>query len=156
MKDEVLFRAFATGDEDELITMNAELFSGDTATLGVLPESHVQHTIESFFSNENLVDIYIFDYESETIGYAIVSWFWSNEFGGRSMLLDEILVKKEFRGQSIGSRFISFALDKYKDAAVFMLEVSPGNPKARKLYETIGFKELKTRHLYFVPEKVNY
>jgi GNAT superfamily N-acetyltransferase len=153
MKDTIRFRMFVQGDESQLIEMNTELFSGDTATLGVLPVRHVQNTIESFFSGNNLVDIYIFDQESETIGYAIVSWFWSNEFGGRSILLDEILVKEEFRGKGIGSRFIGFAMDKYKDAAVFMLEVSPGNPKARRLYETIGFKELKTRHLFLVRKK---
>lgn len=153
MNDKPCFRAFVQSDESQLIEMNAELFSGDTATLGVLPVSHVKSTIDSFFSKDNLVEIYIFDIAGETVGYAVVTWFWSNEFGGKAILLDEILVQKEWRGNGVGSQFIRFAIDKYKDAAVFMLEVSPGNPKARKLYEIIGFKELKTRHLFFIPQK---
>jgi GNAT superfamily N-acetyltransferase len=152
MNNNLCFRSFTQSDESQFIEMNTELFSGDTATLGVLPESHLKSTIDSFFSKDNMVEIYIFDIGGETVGYAVVTWFWSNEFGGKAILLDEILVKHDWRGKGVGSQFIRFAIDRYKDAAVFMLEVSPGNPKARKLYEIRGFKELKTRHLFLVPE----
>ena len=79
--------------------------------------------------------------EASTVrGYALLIPFWSNEFGGTVLLIDELFVKPEARNRGIGRGFIQFVGDARPfDAVAMMLEVSPTNTGARRLYESVGF-----------------
>jgi len=78
------------------------------------------------------------------IGYIIVTYCFSVEFGGRFALIDEIFLQDGFRRKGIGQETIRFVLDRCSREGVgaIRLEVETHNIAAQKLYEREGF----TRH----------
>ena len=62
------------------------------------------------------------------------------------LLMDGICVDKEMRGQGIGSLLLEAIYDfaKENDYKTIRLDVVDTNPKARKLYEKIGFEAQET------------
>ena len=86
----------------------------------------------------------VFEQGSSTVGYSILINFWSNEFGGNILIIDELFVRKEFRSQGIASQFIQhLAETKFNDSVALQLEVTPDNHRALALYKNLGFKRHK-------------
>lgn len=82
-------------------------------------------------------------HEGESIqGYAQLIPYWSNEFGGTLLYVDEMFVAADVRNKGIGRSFFKF-LDEARpfDAVALALEVSPTNTRARRLYESVGFRD---------------
>ena len=75
----------------------------------------------------------------------------SPKFKNDVIRIDSIAVDEDVRGQGIGSILIEkvFELAKDKEFKEVILEVVDTNPKAKKLYERIGFKEKKLVKYYF-------
>ena len=61
---------------------------------------------------------------------------------GLTGLIDELIVTKSYRGQGIGRRLISAAIDKCRQLGCHELEVSTekADTKAREFYKRCGFK----------------
>lgn len=85
----------------------------------------------------------------EALGYVIVASYWSNEYGGIALILDELYVAAEHRSRHIGR----LAIEKLptllpgQDVCALLLEVDADNPRAKKLYESLGFRETGRHHL---------
>ncbi|WP_432824496.1 N-acetyltransferase family protein [Dactylosporangium sp. CA-092794] len=77
---------------------------------------------------------------SGPVGYAVVTWGWSLESGGREALLDEIYVRD--RGNGLGGallrRTISAATE--AGAAAMFLETEAHNDRVRTFYARHGFE----------------
>jgi GNAT superfamily N-acetyltransferase len=85
-------------------------------------------------------------------GYALLVWYWSNEWGGVVLLLDELFVDEEFRGRGIAKSFFKYLEhERPFGAVVVALEVSSRNPRARALYESLGFTD---RHLRMMTRRL--
>lgn len=76
----------------------------------------------------------------EPIGYAIVTWCWSLESGGRDCLLDEIYVAR--RGDGLGSHLLTEVISHARNAgaAAMFLESEAPNERARHFYTRHGFR----------------
>lgn len=86
--------------------------------------------------------IYLMGPSRAPIGYVVVCFGWSIEFGGMDGFVDEIYVRPAVRGRGIGTEVLHTlpkALAKAGMKAIH-LEVGNENPRARKLYEKLGFK----------------
>lgn len=72
-------------------------------------------------------------------GYAVVTWGYSLESGGRDALLDEIYVRE--RGVGIGGRALTeiLAATAKAGASRMFLETESGNEPARRFYRRYGF-----------------
>ncbi len=72
-------------------------------------------------------------------GYAVVTWSWSLESGGRDALLDEIYVRD--RGRGLGAVLLDHAKSEARraGAAVMALETEAHNHDARRFYARHGF-----------------
>lgn len=72
-------------------------------------------------------------------GYAVVTWSWSLESGGRDCILDEIYVDR--RGGGLGAMLLQRVLDEARaaGAAAMFLETEMPNDAARRFYGTHGF-----------------
>ncbi len=90
------------------------------------------------------IDFLIDDLSGHAIGYIVIAYGFSFEFGGREAFIDEIFVKKEFRGQGLGSLLIRHAIEATKSIGIrgVRLETTPTNAAALRLYERLGFKNL--------------
>jgi ribosomal protein S18 acetylase RimI-like enzyme len=81
------------------------------------------------------------------IGYLLLCFGFSFEFGGRNAFLDELFIKEEHRGKGAGKLAVDFAIAEAPKHGVkaLHLEVELTNEKAFSLYKKKGFKEHKRR-----------
>lgn len=79
-------------------------------------------------------------HEDELAGYSLVIFFWSNEFGGDILCLDELYIKKAYRRLGIASRFMQDLPQLFPGGAAISLEVTPTNEIAKTFYKHLGFE----------------
>src|SRR5262249_48231575 len=80
--------------------------------------------------------------ESGIVGFAIVTFCYSIEFGGRFALIDELYLSPAARGQGVGTevlRQIEAAMWA-KGIGAIRLEVDRTNVGAERLYHRLGFE----------------
>lgn len=143
---EVLFEPYREQDFEELASMVFALYAedpeGERLTL-----DKIHLTVEEADVHSDKLAILIFRMNGVIAGYGILNFFWSNEYGGDIINIDEIYVKREARGQGIATRFIESLSQKYPKGRALKLEASHSNKKAIKLYEQIGFEEAPNLHM---------
>jgi GNAT superfamily N-acetyltransferase len=123
----------------EVLAMMRALYSEDEAAT---PADHERFplTIECLLSEPGRGRIVLFIEGASLRGYALLIPYWSNEFGGALLFVDELFVTPEARNRGIGRRFFEFlAVERPFDAVAVALEVSPINTRARGFYESLGF-----------------
>ncbi len=76
------------------------------------------------------------------IGYVIISFGWSVEFGGMDAIIDEIYVRPGVRGRGIASEALLALPNALSSGGVkaVHLEVDKTNEIAKKLYARAGFR----------------
>ena len=136
---------------DDVLRMMHDLYDTDALDRNVDP-ARFPATIDRLLAEPSRGRMLLFMRDGVLAGYALLIPYWSNEFGGTVLLVDEILVEKRFRGRGIGRAFFAFitAAPPFEAVAV-ALEVSPKNPRARALYESMGFDE---RHLRMMTRRM--
>ncbi len=92
--------------------------------------------------------VWAFRRQGEIVGYLVVTFGFSLEFGGRDAFVDELFVLEEYRGRGLGSRALRRAAAHCRRAgiAALHLEIEDGNDQAEALYTRKGFK-LHSRRL---------
>lgn len=139
---------------DEVTVMIKSLYAED-AEGKIMNDSNIDRTIVFLHSHPGNGRITLIANTEIIIGYSIVIYYWSNEYGGLVLLLDEFYICKEFRGQGIGTAFIEHL--KSTEASVckaIILEVVPSNLKAKKFYDKLGFRPVRNRYLrYFLNDQ---
>jgi GNAT superfamily N-acetyltransferase len=82
--------------------------------------------------------------EHGLVGYALLCSFWSNELGGEVCCVDELFVTPAERSRGLATALVgglcARQLPWFEHAVAFELEVTPGNRRARALYERLGFR----------------
>ncbi len=86
--------------------------------------------------------VYIIGPTRAPIGYVVITFGWSVEFGGMDGFVDEIYIRPRVRGRGIATEVL---LDLPKALAgagltALHLEVDRDNPTAQRLYARTGFK----------------
>jgi diamine N-acetyltransferase len=78
------------------------------------------------------------------VGYAIVVWSYSIEYGGIEAVLDELYLAPEARGTGLGRIFMEHVVHEAKNAGavVLRLETEPENSAAQAFYTKLGFQTL--------------
>jgi GNAT superfamily N-acetyltransferase len=96
-----------------------------------------------FLSDENLGKAWLISDGNEPIGYMILTFVFSFEYGGRIGFLDELFLCKKARGKGIGKtalRFVQEEALKLKLKIIY-LELEGHNEKAQKLYLAHDFTQ---------------
>ena len=81
--------------------------------------------------------------DTEIVGYAVLAFGFSLEFGGRDAFLDELFIVEAFRGQGIGSAALTAvcAWARREGLCALHLEVERDNKAAKALYSRTGFED---------------
>ena len=85
--------------------------------------------------------VYLIGPPRAPIGYIVICFGWSVEFGGLDAIIDELYIRPGVRGRGIASEAL-IALPKALSGAglrAIHLEVDQDNEKAIKLYRRAGF-----------------
>jgi GNAT superfamily N-acetyltransferase len=90
----------------------------------------------------------VFEEDGELAGYALLINFWSNEYGGIILVIDELYITPAHRGKGLGKKFFDYLIEhKPNNWVALELEVLPYNQRALQLYEKIGFKKSDRSYL---------
>jgi len=133
------WRPAAVEDDEAIVAMSLSLYHGDPP---VTPEQ-IRKTLAMFREQPVRGRAVILDTDGRPGGYAFLVSFWSNELGGEICTIDELYLEPPIRSQGYGSRLVDAlrgAPSLWPQQPVALeLEVSPLNPRARALYERLGF-----------------
>lgn len=103
---------------------------------------------QEFISNEHLGKSWLIYSENEIVGYIILTFIFSFEYGGKIAFVDELFIKETARGKGFGKETIQFIQREVPKLSLKLLylEVEPHNENAQKLYLAHDF-ELHNRKL---------
>jgi GNAT superfamily N-acetyltransferase len=102
-------------------------------------DARVRAALTPLLRDDELGVVYLFG--DPASGYAVVTWGYSIESGGRDALLDEIYIRQ--RGQGLGGAAFEEVLDDLRQRGLtrMFLETERPNTKVRTFYTRHGFQE---------------
>ena len=97
---------------------------------------------QEFISNEHLGKSWLIYSENEIVGYIILTYIFSFEYGGKIAFVDELFIQETARGKGFGKEAIQFIQREVPKLSLNLLylEVEPHNENAQKLYLAHDFE----------------
>lgn len=115
-------------------------YQSDAVTHAV-PEKILQRSFEQAVSDNPLIEGCMLYQDDKHAGYAYLTHMYATE-AGSCVMIEELFIEPELRGQGLGHAFFDWLFSAYPDAARFRLEVTPENSRAATLYKRMGFEPL--------------
>ena len=139
------FKPLEITDISTITQMMQDFYAIDNYQMDVEVAKNLFH---EFISNENLGKSWLIYSENEIVGYIILTFIFSFEYGGKIAFVDELFIKETARGKGIGKEAIQFIQREVPKLSLKLLylEVEPHNENAQKLYLAHDF-ELHNRKL---------
>jgi len=80
--------------------------------------------------------------DGRPVGYMVLAYSFSIEFGGREGTIDELYIQPRHRGRGIGASAMAFiqSVARSQGLRALDLEVAHWNTRARKVYAKAGFR----------------
>lgn len=145
----VAYKPYHPADKEALLSLMKALYAEDSEGKPFTSDKG-EKTIEELSRYPEKGMITLFEIQGKMVGYSIIIFFWSNEYGGNITTIDEIYVVSEYRGQGLATTFIEYLKNqKLRRSVAIELEVTPSNSRAKKLYTRLGFKEADNTHLVY-------
>lgn len=94
-----------------------------------------------FIANPELGRVWLIYSDGIAVGYIILTFIFSFEYGGKIAFIDELYVSEKARGRGIGKASVSFIQSEAAQLLLKLLylEVEEHNFNAQKLYIAAGF-----------------
>jgi ribosomal protein S18 acetylase RimI-like enzyme len=119
-------------DRDEMLQLFREFYAVDRHEFDV---ERVTRGLDPLLADDTHGQVWLINKS----GYAVVTWGWSLESGGREALLDEIYVRD--RGRGVGRELLTHAMAAAAQAGAIrmFLETEAHNERVRAFYASLGF-----------------
>lgn len=132
------FREAAITDVEDLLRMMKEFNEGHQL---LFDAARTRDSLLQFIADSGLGRIWMILGDSRTIGYIVLTFGFSFEYGGKDAFLDEIFIMKAHRNLGIGSKAVDFLVENALSFGVqaIHLEFNKGNATASSLYTKKGF-----------------
>jgi len=140
-EQKVVLRDVSTEDLDRLVVLMREMQVDDPWSCE-FTDHGAREAAQNLVRDPSLGRIWMICLDQEIVGYIVLSFDYSLEYGGKCGWVDEFFVRKEHRGRGIGSQALDFFSDRARElgARTVHLGVRRGNP-AIALYRRAGFRE---------------
>ena len=134
----VTLRLATSEDYQDLIPLIKEFCEIDNHEFD---DARIEKSLVPLLKDTVLGRVIILEVEGELKGYAVLTWGWSLESGGREALLDEIYVRK--RNQGWGALLLEKVVATAKDngAKIIFLETELANERVRDFYIRHSFNK---------------
>ena len=141
----IQFKPLVVTDIDTIVTMMKAFYAIDNYPID---KEKSKTLFQEFISNEHLGKSWLIYSENEIVGYIILTFIFSFEYGGKIAFVDELFIKETARGKGFGNEAIQFIQQEVPKLSLKLLylEVEPHNENAQKLYLAHDF-ELHNRKL---------
>ena len=137
-----MWRAATPADHPAIEHMSLALNAEDPGPDPVPPE-HLRRTLATFQADPRRGRALVLDLDGRLSGYTFLIPFWSNELGGETCVIDELYVVPAERGRGHATRLFDALAARREPwlagVVALMLETTPDNGRARRLYERAGF-----------------
>ena len=139
------FKLLEIADIEIITQMMRDFYAIDNYPIDV---EVAKNLFQEFISNEHLGKSWLIYSENEVVGYIILTFIFSFEYGGKIAFVDELFIKETARGKGFGKEAIQFIQQEVPKLSLKLLylEVEPHNENAQKLYLAHDF-ELHNRKL---------
>ncbi len=148
MTESTQFRTFSNDDLHEIEAMILALYQEDPPGQEMSCRK-IRRTVKELVLHPDKGTITLICVGDAVVGYAIVIYYWSNEYGGDIASIDEFYVKPAWRGKGIGTSFLEhFGAANNGALRGLQVEVTPANTKSFAYYSRHGFTPMMNRHLF--------
>ena len=108
-----------------------------------LPRAIAAQAFSTLLADPRLGRVLILGVDGTPVGYVVVTFGFSMEYGGLRGFVDDFFVKPEARDQGVGSAALQAVRDICADLGVraLLVETDPESDSARRLYERAGFAD---------------
>jgi GNAT superfamily N-acetyltransferase len=140
MRDVAIRRATA-GDLGSVLAMVREFCEEEGRRYD---EGHVRPALEPLLPDDTLGQVWLAGHRVDgDLGYAVLTWGWGLESGGREGLVDELFVAAGWRGHGVGGLLLDRVREEARIAGcrTLFLETERANDAARRLYRRHGLVE---------------
>ncbi|MEM1135759.1 MAG: GNAT family N-acetyltransferase [Bacteroidota bacterium] len=95
-----------------------------------------EQNLNEFLANETLGRLWMILQDAKIVGYIVLTFGYSFEYGGRDAFIDEFYIKAGYRNKGIGKQTMGFIEEHAKKLGVkaIHLEVESHNEKGNRLY----------------------
>lgn len=136
------FRKMEARDKDAVLEMMT-VFYASPAVLHKASRKVLEQDIADCVGECPFVEGFIIEEDGEVAGYAMTAMGYSTEYGGISVMLEDLYLRPEHRGRGLGSAFLLYLQDSLRGRAVRLrLEAEPSNTRAIEVYRRCGFEVL--------------
>lgn len=133
MENDINFKKITSSDIDTIISLMRNFYAIDNYPIDTEKSKLL---FKTFIENESLGKSWLIYHNNEVVGYVILTFIFSFEYGGTIAFLDELYLSEKARGKGIGKaalQFIQTEALKLKLKIIY-LEVEEHNENAQKLY----------------------
>ena len=136
------FKLAERSDTSEVMEMMSEFYRHEELEFN---KDKIEKILESLLTDINLGRIWLIENGKEKIGYLVLTYGFSIEYGGRDALIDEFFIKENYRGKGIGTEALRIVEESCRALGInaINLQVKKFNPNAKRLYERGGFKVIE-------------
>ena len=133
------FKPLEISDIEVITQMMQDFYAIDNYPMDV---EVAKKLFQEFISNEHLGKSWLIYTENEIVGYIILTFIFSFEYGGKIAFVDELFIKETARGKGFGKEAIQFIQREVPKLSLKLLylEVEPHNENAQKLYLAHDFE----------------
>lgn len=135
-------RRFTKGDRETYLALAAAFYADSDAVDHTVPVHHAARTFDALMNGTPFADAFLAEEGGKPLGFALLALTWSNEAGGLTVWIEELLTLPEARGRGVGRALMDKIRKTQPNANRFRLEVTRGNARAIGLYESLGYKVL--------------
>ena len=132
----------ASESEDEIVAAMCLGLHCEDPGPSAVDARHMRQTLATLRREPWRGRAVVLDVGQQVVGYALLITYWSNEFGGEVCAVDELYVSRHFRDRGHGASLFE-AIERGdvwpRPSAALALGITPGNTRARRLYERLGF-----------------
>ena len=125
---------------DEVFQMMKVFYSSPAVSTNGSDEIFMSD-IQNCINDNPYLEGYVFVEQDKIMGYAMAAKSFSTEFGKPCIWIEDIYIKPEYRGKGIGSQFLVYIEQQYRDS-ILRLEVEEDNTAAVHVYKKSGFDVL--------------
>ena len=101
---DIHYRPMGNSDTETVSALIKALYREDPAGEAMTDEK-IRHTFDQLSARPDTGVVLVFETDFRIIGYALLINFWSNEYGGIVLIIDELYLVPAFRGQGVGTHF---------------------------------------------------
>lgn len=141
-----MIRQLTKKDKDIFFCLLDEFYNSD-AVIKPIPKNYYENILNVLTDQNSSAKGYLIGDEKTVFGYGVVNLTFSMEAGGNTLWLEDLYIRKDYRNKGFGKQYFDFIFSTYKNVNRFRLEVEETNPKAIKLYKSLGFEFLEYKQM---------